>query len=264
MEAWVFVVILAVLAVGIGAGFAIGRSTNSAQRRSENLESEITQLREQMSAYRQQVGQHFAETADVVNAMTANYRTLFDHLSKGAQELCGEQFSSNKLDSSAMRFIEHTAEASAAPTQQGETAQGEGAAAAVAGMAGAAVAGTQADAEDSAEQTEESDHTQEAGPSHIADAMEKSAEAERQADQGNGLAEEGAFEADADKTRAEAAGNGEAEAAAPGEEEHDKQAGGPETDEAGEQGRDEGAEPIGPQTVAEADQAKRPGSTTLH
>jgi uncharacterized membrane-anchored protein YhcB (DUF1043 family) len=107
MQAWVFFVILGVFAVGMLWGFAVGRNKNSSQRRVELLESEVMEMRGQMSDYKQQVSQHFAKTADVVNAMTANYRALYDQLIKGAQDLCGEQITAAKLDPAQVRFIEH-------------------------------------------------------------------------------------------------------------------------------------------------------------
>lgn len=251
MEAWVFIVILAVMALGIGAGFAIGRSTNTVQRRSEALESEITELRQQMSDYRQQVGEHFTQTADVVNAMTANYRALYDHLSKGAQDLCGEQFTSNKLDSSAMRFIEHSGGAPAG----GPSGQAGAAAAAGATAAAGQAVGEAAPSETSREEAEPSHH--------IADAMEKSAQADREAPKGNGMAD------DAEAHGQASAGNGElaeesirpeqAEAAEAPADSEDRSAAA-----SADEGQETGEEPAPSQTVADAGQPKRADSTTLH
>lgn len=237
MEAWVFVVILVALVVGIGAGFAIGRSTNTVQRRSEALESEITELRGQMSDYREQVGQHFAQTADAVNAMTAHYRALYDHLSKGAQDLCGEQFTGNKLDSSAMRFIEHSAEAAA-----GHQSEPAAAAGVTAGQPGGEARASEVSRE-------------EAGPSHVADAMEKSAEADQEAPKGNGTEDK----AEAHGTAS--GGNGELAE----ESSRPEQAEAAEAPAKGQEtGREADEEPASVQTVADAGQAKRADSTTLH
>lgn len=107
MQAWVFFIILAVFGVGMLWGFAVGRSKNASLRRAEQLETELTELRDHSSEYKQQVSQHFAKTADVVNAMTSNYRALYDQLIKGAQDLCGDQQASAKLDPSQVRYIEH-------------------------------------------------------------------------------------------------------------------------------------------------------------
>lgn len=260
MEAWVFIVILAVMAVGIGAGFAIGRSTNSAQRRSEALESEISELREQMSGYRQQVGQHFAETADVVNAMTANYRALYDHLSKGAQELCGEQFTSSKLDSSDMRFIEHSSEEAAGHHAPGTRGEGD----ALAGAAAAATAAGQGEGHTADAGQDEAPGAQAAtaGPSHIADAMEKSAQAGRESARGNGQTDEEEFKSEA---REATSGNGELdEHQASQDQTPDKDIAGDGGERTAEAHDQEADGPTPSPTVADADKAKRADSTTLH
>lgn len=113
---WVFIV---PLVVGIGSGFSIGRYASSMQDSSEDLKSEIARLQEQPSGYRRQVRQHFVETADVINAMTANYRDLYDHLSKASQELGGKQ--SHDIADSDQRFVEHTAADDAERRAAGDT-----------------------------------------------------------------------------------------------------------------------------------------------
>ena len=75
MQAWVFFVILGVFAVGMAWGFMVGRSKNTSLRRAEQLDIELHELRGQTSEYKQQVSQHFAKTADVVNAMTTTKTT---------------------------------------------------------------------------------------------------------------------------------------------------------------------------------------------
>lgn len=154
MAPWVFFVIVAFFTVGIVWGFIIGRSKNAVQRRSQAMESELIELREQLSEYKQQVGQHFAQTADVVNAMTANYRALYDHLIKGAQALCGDQLTRAKLDPSAVRFIEHRRDDTAAESAPSTSAEHV----------------TRTEPPQSAVQPPRDA----SGPSHIADAMDKS------------------------------------------------------------------------------------------
>ena len=43
-----------------------------------------------MRQYRDKVEDHFLQTADLVNDMTQAYRSVHEHLSKGAQVLCSE------------------------------------------------------------------------------------------------------------------------------------------------------------------------------
>lgn len=95
---WVFIV---PLVVGIASGFSIGRYASSLQDSSESLKSEIARLREQPIAYKQQVRQHFTETAEALNAMTSNYRDLYDRLSKASQDL-GEKDATSAVPDSVL------------------------------------------------------------------------------------------------------------------------------------------------------------------
>lgn len=143
MQAWVFFVILAVFGVGMLWGFVVGRSKNTSLRRAEQLETELTDLRDQTSEYKQQVSQHFAKTADVVNAMTSNYRALYDQLIKGAEDLCGDHLASAKLDPSQVRYIEHrhNINESKEGTAPGVSAKGSSSGPASAGGAAGSTAG---------------------------------------------------------------------------------------------------------------------------
>jgi uncharacterized membrane-anchored protein YhcB (DUF1043 family) len=177
MQAWVLFVVVGVFAVGMVWGFIIGRSKNSQQQRTQELESELVDMRTQMSEYKQQVSKHFTDTADVVNAMTANYRALYDQLITGAQDLCGDQIARNKLDPSAARFIEHRRDEPGASGPGGAAPGGEGLGKAAAGAAAAATAKPAAG--ETAAEAKPSDSRE--APSHIAAAMEKS-DRQQQAD----------------------------------------------------------------------------------
>ncbi|MDH3637481.1 MAG: DUF1043 family protein [Gammaproteobacteria bacterium] len=77
------------LAAGVGvlAGFVIGylvfyrRVRRDADRSAARIQSES-------DAYRQQVEQHFAKTAELFEGVTNEYRQLYQHLATGAQSLC--------------------------------------------------------------------------------------------------------------------------------------------------------------------------------
>ena len=40
--------------------------------------------------YRDQVTHHFMRTSELVQEMTQSYRSVYEHLASGAQQLCGE------------------------------------------------------------------------------------------------------------------------------------------------------------------------------
>lgn len=78
---------LLTLLIGGGAGFAVGRATNSARRQSQALAEEVQRVREEMVDYRAHVTDHFNTTAKLVNEMTMSYMAVYKHLAEGAQQL---------------------------------------------------------------------------------------------------------------------------------------------------------------------------------
>jgi len=67
----------------IGAYLFLGHYSNTAK-----LREELSELRERFSDYRDQVTQHFMRTSELVQEMTQSYRSVYEHLATGAQELC--------------------------------------------------------------------------------------------------------------------------------------------------------------------------------
>jgi len=78
----ILVIVLCALA------FFIGRLTSKERRDNKRLRTELEQSREEITEYRSQVANHFRETARRVNVLTENYRDVYDHLARGAKELC--------------------------------------------------------------------------------------------------------------------------------------------------------------------------------
>lgn len=82
--------ILGVL-LGIGLGSIVAYTLTSRNNHNQNLQSDLDQLAERFTEYREQVGQHFMHTSDLVQEMTRSYRAVYEHLATGAYHLCGEQ-----------------------------------------------------------------------------------------------------------------------------------------------------------------------------
>lgn len=59
-------------------------------RKTHELQQELSQLRERFTDYRDQVTQHFMRTSELVQEMTRSYRDVYEHLASGAQHLCGD------------------------------------------------------------------------------------------------------------------------------------------------------------------------------
>ncbi|MEN1727448.1 MAG: DUF1043 family protein [Pseudomonadota bacterium] len=50
----------------------------------------VKALREENEKFREEVNDHFVETADLINELTDSYKKVFDHLSEGAEKLVDE------------------------------------------------------------------------------------------------------------------------------------------------------------------------------
>ncbi|MEE3322175.1 MAG: YhcB family protein [Pseudomonadota bacterium] len=61
-----------------------------ARRQAGQLIRDRDEARQALNHYREQVDDHFLHTAELVNDMTQAYRTVHEHLSRGAQALCSE------------------------------------------------------------------------------------------------------------------------------------------------------------------------------
>lgn len=91
MESWILILISALAGLAVGAlitYFALPRAR--AGRSAEAVQKEF-------DAYREDVAEHFARTARLVNTMTDSYKDVFEHLREGAQTLLSEEQAREKL-----------------------------------------------------------------------------------------------------------------------------------------------------------------------
>src|SRR5688572_26924737 len=93
-----WIAVAAVVAAAIG--FAIGRIGGASGRRERGLQRALAEeraahdkARTEYDAYRKQVADHFTETSERLHDLTLQYRSVYEHLAKGATELCPEGFS---------------------------------------------------------------------------------------------------------------------------------------------------------------------------
>ncbi len=100
-------------AAGIAFGAIIYHFTRGDSGSKSKLEHEIDDLQVEYEQYKENVGTHFARTAELVNQLTESYRDVHAHLASGAQTLCGDNDSLRRqLESSlANRLIETEEEA---------------------------------------------------------------------------------------------------------------------------------------------------------
>ena len=57
------------------------------------LESQLDPARQNKVDYEAEVTEHFSRTADLLNKLTDDYRSVYTHLANGADQLCGDQIS---------------------------------------------------------------------------------------------------------------------------------------------------------------------------
>lgn len=79
---------LCLVAAGIAIGVAIGRFWPLDALRTKTLEAERDAARQDLVGYREQVSDHFKRTGELFDRITADYRSLYEHLASGASELC--------------------------------------------------------------------------------------------------------------------------------------------------------------------------------
>ena len=78
---------LALVAVGLALGFGIGRLWPSRKTKVAALEKERDQAHEELGNYREEVSAHFERTAELFDKVTADYRSLYEHLALSARQL---------------------------------------------------------------------------------------------------------------------------------------------------------------------------------
>ncbi len=95
--------LLMMIATGIGGlviGFIIGWMSRSSGD-GEKLAEDLKKTQQELEQYRREVGGHFAQTAELVGKMTAQYRAVYEHLAEGAHRLGGDE--ANRLEAAIIQ-----------------------------------------------------------------------------------------------------------------------------------------------------------------
>ena len=92
MEAYIWLILASMLAVGVLLGFFIGRTKgDTSAPRVKELEESLAKAGQEMQQYRGQVTGHFEKTANLFNQLTNDYREVYEHLATSSEQLCGDQ-----------------------------------------------------------------------------------------------------------------------------------------------------------------------------
>ncbi len=105
------ILIIGIVALAVGAliGYLLGRSGSDAGKR-QALSSQLDEVKEELTTYKQGVTEHFEKTAALVNKLTDTYKDVHQHLAQGAQSLCDSDTASLALNESMQPKLETTAE----------------------------------------------------------------------------------------------------------------------------------------------------------
>jgi len=83
---WAFVIVLVLVAAGLGFFFGRARSGGMKERLRE-AEEALGRKDSEIAAYRREVDAHFDKTASLFVSMAGSYKDLFEHLSSGYEKL---------------------------------------------------------------------------------------------------------------------------------------------------------------------------------
>lgn len=72
--------------VGIGLGMLLQRYVFNRSSKVSQLEDEVERLQGEQLHLKDSLQQHFKEAADLTHSLTNNYKALYEHLAKGANE----------------------------------------------------------------------------------------------------------------------------------------------------------------------------------
>ena len=89
------------LAVGLAAGLALGAWLGRRNVQQNSVES----LQRENEKFREEVTDHFVETAQLVNQLTDSYKAVFDHLSTSADKLVDPKTLSDRLPQVSQREV---------------------------------------------------------------------------------------------------------------------------------------------------------------
>ena len=98
------------LIVGIVIGVLLGRQLSPQEQKSRELEQRLQQSEEQLSSYQQEVTEHFAHTAKLVNNLTQSYKEVHEHLATDSLRLANvdisRQLASHSPSEDSQSFLE--------------------------------------------------------------------------------------------------------------------------------------------------------------
>lgn len=91
---------VASLILGCIIGAVLTRTLSPQEQKARSLETKLQDSEKQLSQYQQEVTQHFAQTANLVNSLTQSYKDVHEHLVGDALKLANVDISRQLLNNS--------------------------------------------------------------------------------------------------------------------------------------------------------------------
>ena len=88
------------LVIGIIIGTVLNRTVSPEATKSRTLETRLQETEQKLTDYQQEVTEHFADTAKLVNNLTQSYKDVHEHLANNALRLANVDISRQLLSSS--------------------------------------------------------------------------------------------------------------------------------------------------------------------
>ncbi len=76
------------IAAGLGAGVLISQRVAPSGQKRREAERLLDHALQEKKAYEDEVVEHFTDTAKLLNQLTESYRSVHNHLARGANDLC--------------------------------------------------------------------------------------------------------------------------------------------------------------------------------
>jgi len=93
--------LIAGLMIGAAAGAAVMWLMNQKRDSGESVEN----IRRENAQFREEVSEHFVETARLINQLTDSYKEVFDHLSQGAEKLVDDRVLAERMPQVSRREV---------------------------------------------------------------------------------------------------------------------------------------------------------------
>lgn len=84
----IIVVAIGAAAIGLFIGLALGRNNASSSKQAKELETQLEASQKALEEYKEEVQQHFSDTAEAFKQASESYAALHQRVATGAQSLC--------------------------------------------------------------------------------------------------------------------------------------------------------------------------------